>query len=86
MCEQGMALQGFKDLDARIPETDFEVIARGMGADSSRVEKESELEEALQKAMKSSGPFVLDVVIDPTVPAPIGARIKSLVSQGSARY
>lgn len=86
MCEQGMALLGFKDLDARIPKTDFEVIARIMGADGICVEKESELEEALQKAMKSTGPFVLNVVIDPSVTAPIGARIKSLTSQGSARY
>jgi acetolactate synthase-1/2/3 large subunit len=85
MCAQGMALQGFKGVDTEIPQGDFAMIARGMGADGIRVESESDLEAALEKAMLSTVPFVVDVVIDPTRPAPIGGRIQSLIKQGATQ-
>lgn len=83
MCAQGAALQGFKDVDTEIPQADFVMIARGMGADGIRVEKESDLPAALDKAVASTTPFVVDVIIDPTQMAPIGGRIQSLISQGA---
>ena len=83
MCHQGMALLGFKGIDAEIPQADFVKIASGMGADGIRVEKESDVEAALERAMASPVPFVVDVVIDANQPAPIGGRIKSLISQGA---
>jgi acetolactate synthase-1/2/3 large subunit len=83
MCEQGMALQGFKGVESEFPisNTDFVMLARSMGADGIRVEREYDVQAALQKAMTSSVPFVVDVVIDPTRLAPIGARIEALISQ-----
>jgi acetolactate synthase-1/2/3 large subunit len=36
--------------------------------------------------MAATGPFVVDVVIDPTQLAPIGGRIESLISQGATNY
>ncbi len=85
MCAQGMALQGFKgvDTDTEIPSTDFAMVARAMGADGIRVNRESDLESALEKALLSTVPFVVDVSIDPTRPAPIGGRIRSLIKQGA---
>lgn len=83
MCAQGMALQGFKGVDTDIPEADFAMIARGMGAEAIRVERESDVEAALEKAMASTVPFVIDVIIDPNRPAPIGGRIQSLMKQGA---
>lgn len=83
MCAQGMKLQGFKGVDTKIPNTDFVKIARGMGADGIRVSQESELEAALIKALAFKVPFVIDVNLDPTQPAPIGARIRSLIEQGA---
>ncbi|GAX38426.1 ScyA-related TPP-binding enzyme [Nodularia sp. NIES-3585] len=83
MCKQGMALLGFKDIDADIPQANFVQIARGMGADGIRVEQESDIEAALEKAMASPVPFVIDVIIDGKQPAPIGGRVKSLMSQGA---
>jgi acetolactate synthase-1/2/3 large subunit len=83
MCKQGMALLGFKGIDAEIPPANFVMIARGMGADGIRVETESDIEAALRKALASPTPFVVDVVINPDQPAPIGGRIKSLISQGA---
>ena len=83
MCAQGMSLQGFKGVDTEIPQTNFALIARGMGADSIRVEHEADLEAALERAMISPLPFVVDVLIDPTQPAPIGGRVQSLIAQGA---
>ncbi|MBD2500519.1 thiamine pyrophosphate-dependent enzyme [Anabaena azotica] len=83
MCAQGMALQGFKGVDTEIPMTDFAMLARAMGGEGIRVYKESDLEAALATAMASPVPFVVDVIIEPNQPAPIGGRIKSLISQGA---
>lgn len=86
MCDQGVAMLGFKGMDAKIPQADFVRIACGMGADGIRVERESDIQAALEKAMAATGPFVVDVVIDPTRLAPIGGRIESLISQGATNY
>jgi acetolactate synthase I/II/III large subunit len=83
MVNQGMASQGLLVAEAEIPQADFVAIARAMGADGIRVEKESDLQTALQKASLSTVPFVVDVFIDPSCPAPIGERIQSLISQGA---
>ncbi|MCG8365282.1 MAG: thiamine pyrophosphate-dependent enzyme [Pseudanabaenales cyanobacterium] len=83
MCAQGMSLQGFKGVDTEIPQADFVLIARGLGADGIRVRQESDVEAALEKAMASPMPFIVDVWIDPTQPAPIGGRVQSLIAQGA---
>ena len=82
MCNQGMTLLGMKGADAKLPDTDFSLIARGMGAEGIRVEAEAGLESALEKAMAATGPVVLDVTIDPTRFAPSKGRNKSLSAQG----
>ncbi|MBW4597957.1 MAG: ScyA-related TPP-binding enzyme [Brasilonema angustatum HA4187-MV1] len=86
MCDQGVAMLGFKGMDAKIPQADFVRIACGMGSDGIRVERESDIQAALEKAMAATGPFVVDVVIDPTRLAPIRGRIESLISQGATNY
>ena len=83
MCAQGMNLQGFKGVDTQIPSTNFVQLARGMGADGIHVNRESELEAALTTALNSSVPFIIDINLDPTQPAPIGGRIRSLIEQGA---
>ena len=47
----------------RVP--DFVKLAEAYGADAVRVEKASELKEAIKKGTKSDVPFLLDVSIDP---------------------
>ena len=86
MCKQGMASLGFKGMDAEIPQADFVKIACGMGADGIRVDRESDVFAALEKAMAFPGPFIVDVVIDPTRSAPSGRRINSLILQGATNY
>jgi acetolactate synthase I/II/III large subunit len=86
MCAQGTKMQGFKGMDVKIPHTDFVKIACGMGADGIRVERESDIQVALEKAIAAVSPFVVDVVIDPTRLAPIVDRISSLISQGATNY
>lgn len=83
MCTQGMALLGFKGVDTQMSPVDFVAIARGMGADGIRVESETDLQAALEKALASKMPFVVDVMIDPTQTAPFGNRIQSLIEQGA---
>ncbi|MEN9869593.1 MAG: hypothetical protein RLZZ171_576 [Cyanobacteriota bacterium] len=82
MCHQGMTLLGMKGADAKLPNTNFSLIARGMGAEGIRVEEEAGLESALTKAMAATGPVVVDVTIDPTRFAPSKGRNKSLSAQG----
>ena len=82
MCFQGMALLGLK-ADALMPTTDFVMVARGMGADGIRVENEAQLQAALRAAMNATGPFVVDVQIDPTRQAPSKGRNQSLINQGT---
>ncbi len=79
MCVQGMAMLGLKGADAMIPDTDFVAIAQGMGANGIRVHQESDLEQALTQAMSATGPFVIDVLIDPDRPAPSRGRNDSLI-------
>ena len=82
MCHQGMKMLGMTGADAIIPETNFEMIARGMGAEGIRVSKESEITAALEKAIAAKGPVIIDVLIDPDRPAPSKGRNKGLASQG----
>ncbi len=81
MCKQGTTSQGFLEMDVTIPQTNFVQVARGMGADGVSVERESDIQVALETAMASEKPFVIDVAIDSTQPAPIGNRIQSLILQ-----
>ncbi|MBD2532761.1 thiamine pyrophosphate-binding protein [Nostoc flagelliforme FACHB-838] len=86
MCDRGMAMLGFQGVDAEIPQTDFVKIACGMGADGIRVERETDIQAALEKAMVAIAPFVIDVVIDATQPAPIESRIRNLITQSETNY
>jgi acetolactate synthase-1/2/3 large subunit len=86
MCKQGMAYVGFNDADATIPQADFVKIAYGMGADGIRIQRESDIQAALEKAMAATGPFIVDVVIEPTQIPPSESRNQSLISQGATNY
>lgn len=83
MCAQGMATLGLT-ADCRIPEVDFAMLARAMGAEGLRVEREADLVPALERAMAARGPFVLDVRIDPDRPAPSQGRNRGLRAQIAA--
>ena len=83
MCAQGMNLQGFQGVDTEIPSTNFVQLAQAMGAIGIRVSTESQLEAALTKALAANDPCIVDINLDPTQPAPIGGRIRSLIQQGA---
>ena len=82
MIAQGMQSIGWQPFETDFPRSDFVAIARAMGADGIRVERESEVESALQKARDARGPYVVNVIIDPHEAAPANRRNKSLVEQG----
>ena len=82
MIEQGMRTAGWQPFETDFAPTDFVAIARAMGADGIRVERESDVAAALELARASLGPFVVDVVIDREEQAPAGNRTQSLLKQG----
>ena len=85
MCAQGMLLLGFKGVDTKIPHTDFTLLARAMGADGIRVERERDLAKAINVALNTKVPFVVDVIIDSARAAPINSRVQNLIKQNSKK-
>jgi acetolactate synthase-1/2/3 large subunit len=82
MIEQGMESVGWQPFETDFPRTDFVAVARAMGGDGVRVDCEADLEAALQAGLASLGPFLIDVIIDPTECPPAGRRNQSLQRQG----
>jgi benzoylformate decarboxylase len=72
-------LKGFRDaigiknvpgLD--LPGLDIVQIAQGYGCKGERVEKPGDLPPALERALASEGPYVVDIAVDETVPKMFG--------------
>jgi acetolactate synthase-1/2/3 large subunit len=82
MIEQGMQSVGWQPFETDFPRTDFVAVARAMGGDGVRVDREADVAEALRAGLESLAPFVIDVIIDPTELAPNVQRNKSLARQG----
>ena len=82
MIAQGMQTIGWEPFATDFPRTDFVAIARAMGADGVRVDCEYDLEAALRAGLAAPGPFVIDVIIDPSEVVPSGRRSQSLEAQG----
>lgn len=78
MVEHGMREAGYQPVQTALPRTRFVELARSMGADGILVESEEQLTDALRRAMAAEGPFVVDVVVDPDVVAPLGGRLDTL--------
>jgi acetolactate synthase-1/2/3 large subunit len=83
MCDQGLRCLGYPPADLQFPEVDFLALARSMGGDGVRVWRESQVNDALEWALRSRGPFVVDVIIDPNELAPVADRIASIYTQTS---
>lgn len=58
----------FRTPDGEPYNPDFVALARSFGADGERVENAGQLADALDRAIASGGPYVLDVDTDPDVP------------------
>ncbi len=85
MCRDGQRTLGLNGEHVDFPMVDFVTMARSLGADGVRVEAEDEIAPALDLAMDVSGPFVIDVRVDPQESSPLLRRFKSLIEQGSSR-
>lgn len=72
--DKGMEKDGWPYRDTAFPPTDFAAVARAKGARGRRVTSEEDLDDALLEAISADGPFVVDIAIDPSAVAPIGAR------------
>ncbi len=84
MIEQGMRALGLRPLETALPATDFAAFAHALGARGLRVESEDALDDAMREAARTTDPLVIDVLIDPSEPAPFLRRIQSLLSQGGS--
>lgn len=83
MVEHGMRDSGYLPVETGLPRTRFVELARSMGADGILVESEERLASALRQAMQAEGPFVVDVVVDPDIAAPIGGRLDTLTDRSA---
>lgn len=85
MCRDGNRCLGISTEGTEIPRVDFVGLAHSMGAEGRRVEREEELQEALDAAMASPLPFVIDVHVDPNEASPLVKRFESLIKQGNSK-
>ncbi len=78
----GMTALGMPSVETQLPRTDFVAFARSQGADGIAVDHEADLADAIDRALATRGPIVIDVRIDPRIPSPILAqRVRSLAAQ-----
>lgn len=84
LTEHGMQALELAPIETRMPPTDFALFAQSQGAQGRVINREIDVANALDEALKSTGPFVLDVRIDPNDIAPmLATRIASLKKQRS---
>ncbi|KAE8151313.1 thiamine diphosphate-binding protein [Aspergillus avenaceus] len=81
MCQQGMDELGACVPDCSIPETDFALYGRSLGARGFVAKTSSELEDSLWQALEEKVPTVIDARIDSSVVAPLGDRVTSLARE-----
>ncbi len=74
MVRHGMVAVGLEPTDTAMPTTNFELLARALGAKGRTVIRASELDDALAWMMATPGPVILDVAIDPRPAPPFGRR------------
>jgi acetolactate synthase-1/2/3 large subunit len=79
----GMIRHGFEavrlpPIDVAIPRVDFVAFARSVGGDGYLANTSRELELALVEAMRTRGPYVIDVRVDPSVAPPFDGRNKNI--------
>lgn len=88
MCRDGYRALGLTEshTHADFPTVDFVELARSLGADGERVDGEEQLHDAIDLAMDSGGPFVVDVHIDPDEASPLLERFESLIRQGGSKH
>lgn len=83
ICREGHEALGLDTHGLDFPQIDFVAVARAMGADGERVDREDALDKAIERAMESELPYLLDVRIDTTTRPPIGTRFSSLSAQAN---
>ncbi len=82
--QQAMKAQGFWPVETEIPPTNFAMYAKAMGCAGVQVTRESELAAALDQALNTEGPFVIDAIIDRSEISPVlKSRIDNLKKQGA---
>jgi acetolactate synthase-1/2/3 large subunit len=79
----GMIRHGFEAvklpaIDLDIPRVDFVSFARSVGAEACFANTSRDLGVALADAMRTRGPYVIDVRVDPSIAPPFDGRNKNI--------
>jgi benzoylformate decarboxylase len=65
-----LGMEGVPGLD--VPDADLVKVANGFGVAGERVEEPDELRPAIKRALSSGGPYLVDVIVDTSVPELLG--------------
>ncbi|MDQ3506907.1 MAG: benzoylformate decarboxylase [Actinomycetota bacterium] len=65
-----LGMEGVPGLD--VPDADLVKIANGFGVEGERVEEPDDLRAAIKRALSSERPYLLDIMVDTTVPDLLG--------------
>ncbi len=57
--------RGTQRIGTAFAESDFALVARGLGFESVRVDSEAALDEAMQQAIASGRPWLIDAMVNP---------------------
>jgi acetolactate synthase-1/2/3 large subunit len=64
-----------KQVWTKLNNPDWVALAKSFGADGERVEDPDDIQPALQRALNSNMPYVIDMIIDPDVRCPITGKL-----------
>lgn len=78
MCRQGLKMLNSEPLDCDIPDTDFALFGRSLGAEGYQANNPQQLQDALVNAINSRNPTVIDIKIDKNAVPPIEGRIETI--------
>lgn len=84
MIRHGMHAIGLRPVATSIPRVDFVAFAQAQGVPGRAVNDASQLDAALAHAMAQTGPYLLDINIDPTVVPPFEGRNDQLQTAESS--
>jgi acetolactate synthase-1/2/3 large subunit len=84
MCAQGAQVLGLANVDSSLPATDFAAYARSLGAAGLTVRLGDDLRGTLTAALRTGGPVVVDVHVDPAAAAPTAGRNAGLLRDSAA--
>ena len=84
MVKHGQSLGSGEPIAFSLPKIDFALWAKSMGIEAFTIQSSQDLEQCdFEHFAQSSGPVILDVMVDPEEVPPIQNRIQALIQSSS---